>query len=143
LFPVAGQSVFLVSTPAVEQARMRVAGGELHIETSGFVAPSRKEAPQHVQRASFDGRPLDRCWLAGAEVHGGGVLCLELGQRPSAWGRAGRPPSTPTTDLVALPIAIDQTAAGRGATDRGATDRGATDRGATGRGAAGPRDRRW
>jgi putative alpha-1,2-mannosidase len=98
LFPVAGQSVFLVSTPAFEHARLAVAGGELLIETDGFTQPGRDTPAQHVRAATFRGEPLERSWLSGCEVQGGGVLRLRLAARPSGWGRAGRPPSTPTTE---------------------------------------------
>jgi putative alpha-1,2-mannosidase len=97
LFPVAGQSVFLVSAPAFEHARLAVAGGELVIETGGFAGPGRDRPVQYVQGATFRGRPLLRSWLSGKEVHGGGVLRIELADRPSPWGRAHRPPSSPST----------------------------------------------
>jgi putative alpha-1,2-mannosidase len=100
LFPIAGQSLFLVNAPAFARAALRVGDAEFVIETSGH-----REAPigadgieatpkvQYVQSATFNGRTLDAAYLSAAEVHRGGVLHLDLGPAPSAWGQKLRPPS--------------------------------------------------
>jgi putative alpha-1,2-mannosidase len=108
LFPIAGQSIFLVNAPAFERAAIRVADGEFVIETSGHV-----EAPigadgidttppvQYVQSATLNGKALPGTHLRASDVHRGGVLRLELGSRPSGWGRDVRPPSV--SDAAGLP----------------------------------------
>lgn len=102
LFPVAGQNVFLVSAPAFARAVLRVAGErEFVVETTGFAeSPVSSDLGftgpgpvQYVQSATFNGKPLDAAWLTAVEVHRGGVLHLDLGPEPSAWGRDQRPPS--------------------------------------------------
>ncbi|KHL15626.1 putative alpha-1,2-mannosidase [Mumia flava] len=97
LFPVAGQSLFLVSAPAFEAATIHLAGADLEIETTGFAEPGPDTPPQYVQEAYLDGRPLERTWLDGARLHRGGRLLIELGPEPSRWGQAPehRPPSFP------------------------------------------------
>ncbi|MBD5787323.1 glycoside hydrolase family 92 protein [Cellulosimicrobium terreum] len=97
LFPVAGQSLFLVNAPAFRESRLRVPGGVLTIETTGFAHPGRDTAPQYVQEAWLDGRPLTRTWLPASRVRRGGRLLLELGPEPGSWGTApsDRPPSYP------------------------------------------------
>ncbi len=42
LFPVAGQNIFLVNAPSWRYSSLRVAGGRLEIETTGFVEPERR-----------------------------------------------------------------------------------------------------
>jgi len=100
LFPVAGQSLFLVNTPAFERAVLQAGDAEFVVETTGF-RPSpigadgidHDPAPQYVQSAKLNGRPLDATHLSAVTVHRGGHLQLELGSQPSSWGRNIRPPS--------------------------------------------------
>jgi putative alpha-1,2-mannosidase len=98
LFPVAGQSTFLVNAPSFDRASLRVSGGEMVIETEGRRATDPGDPPQYVQSVRLDGQPLDRCWLSGRELHRGGHLLVELGPSPSSWGREP-PPSGPSRPL--------------------------------------------
>ena len=95
LFPVAGQNLFLISTPAWRESRITVAGGALTISTSGFVEPTPDGPAQYIRSVRLDGAPLERPWLTGAEMHRGGRLLIELGPAPSGWGVDVRPPSWP------------------------------------------------
>jgi putative alpha-1,2-mannosidase len=101
LFPVAGQSLFLLNAPSFQSARMNVGNQELSIETSGFVEPDREGPAQYVQSVSFNGEPLDRTWLAARDLYRGGQLHFELGQTPSDWGRSSRPSSVTGADREA------------------------------------------
>lgn len=102
LFPVAGQNVFLLNAPAWRSSRIEVggmAGATLEIETTGFTEPTPDGPAQYVQSVHLDGRPLDRSWLSGSEVHRGGRLVVGLGPEPSGWGTGAagpgvRPPSS-------------------------------------------------
>ncbi|MCB2176078.1 MAG: glycoside hydrolase family 92 protein [Actinomycetales bacterium] len=111
LFPVAGQSLWLLNAPSWRQARIAVGDRELSVETEGFVEPEPGGPVQYVQAVRLDGQPLERSWLSGTELHRGGRLVVELGPAPSAWGTdpAHRPPSQstggPFPHLVAAPPA--------------------------------------
>ncbi|KQM84552.1 glycoside hydrolase domain-containing protein [Agromyces sp. Leaf222] len=96
LFPVAGQNLFLVNAPAHAESRIAMSGGDLAIETKGFVEPHHDGPAQYVQSVTLNGDPLERTWLRGDEVHRGGRLLIELGPEPGAWGANARPPSTPS-----------------------------------------------
>ena len=100
LFPIAGQSMFLVNAPAFARSALRVDGGEFVVETTGHRetpvgADGIEETPpvHYVQAATLNGRPLETTYIRAADVHNGGVLHLELGPEPSPWGRSARPPS--------------------------------------------------
>ena len=100
LFPVAGQALFLVNAPAFAAARLRVGDAEFVVETSGhreqpIGADGIDETPpvQYVQSATLDGKPLEGTYLRAVDLHRGGVLHVELGPEPSAWGLGMRPPS--------------------------------------------------
>jgi putative alpha-1,2-mannosidase len=94
LFPVAGQSVYLINAPSFAEARIALADNELVIDAPGFVEPVADGPTQYVQSAIFNGETLNRTWLTTRELHRGGHLRLELGSRPSGWGTTTRPPST-------------------------------------------------
>ena len=96
LFPVAGQQLVLVNAPSFAHARIRLRGGPLTIETSGFVEPEPDGPAQYVQHVRWNGADLDRSWLSAEEFHGGGVLHVELGPNPSRWATTTRPPSLST-----------------------------------------------
>lgn len=108
LFPVAGQGLFLVNTPAFERSRLLIRGKDLTITTSGFVeqpigSDGIDSTPpvQYVQAATFNGTPLQGTHISAQELHAAGTLHIELGPEPSSWGRSQRPPSArgpdPTT----------------------------------------------
>jgi putative alpha-1,2-mannosidase len=100
IFPVAGQNLFLLNAPAWREARLDVGGAALTVETTGFVEPEAGGPPQHVQSVHLDGKPLDRPYLTGGELHGGGRLLIGLGPEPSGWGTAHRPPSAPAPAIT-------------------------------------------
>ena len=99
LFPVAGQSLFLINAPAWRESRIEVGGSTMTIETSGFVEPEPGGPAQYVQSVQLDGAPLVRTWLTGTELHRGGRLLIELGPVPGRWGTELRPPSDSTSVL--------------------------------------------
>jgi putative alpha-1,2-mannosidase len=93
LFPVAGQSLYLINAPSFSESAIAFADKELLIETSGFVEPVAGGPTQYVQSATFNGETLDRTWLTARELHRGGHLKLQLGPQASNWGTTTRPPS--------------------------------------------------
>lgn len=100
LFPVAGQNLFLINTPAFARGALRVGDEEFVIETTGHRETpigsdgmDRDPPTQYVQSATLNGRPLNATHLSAAEVHRGGRLHLRLGPEPSSWGTGQRPPS--------------------------------------------------
>ena len=96
LFPVAGQNRFLVNAPSWRHAELEVGGHTLGIQTEGFREPEPGAPAQYVQGITFNGRPLDRSWLSGHELHRGGHLVVRLGAQPNGWGtdEVSRPPSS-------------------------------------------------
>jgi len=96
IFPVAGQQIFLINAPSFSHSRLRLGGGRLTIETSGFAEPEPDGPAQYVQHATWNGAVLDRSWISATELHAGGRLHLDLGPEPSTWGTTSRPPSVST-----------------------------------------------
>ena len=95
LFPVAGQSLYLLNAPSFAQSRIRLGSDELAVETTGFVEPVAGGPVQYVRSVTFNDRPVEQSWLPARELHRGGRLVVELGPTPSTWGTTTRPPSAP------------------------------------------------
>jgi putative alpha-1,2-mannosidase len=93
LFPVAGQSLYLINAPSFAQSRIRLGAEDLAVETTGFVEPVAGGPVQYVQSVTFEGRPVEQTWLAARDLHHGGRLVIGLGRTPSDWGASTRPPS--------------------------------------------------
>jgi putative alpha-1,2-mannosidase len=99
LFPVAGQSLYLINAPSVAKSRVDLGGRELIVDTVGFVEPEPAGPAQYVQSVRLDGRPLAQSWLSARDLHAGGRLEITLGSEPSSWGRDHRPPSVSPVGL--------------------------------------------
>jgi len=105
LFPIAGQSLYLLNAPSFAQSRIAFGNEELVIEAPGFSEPAAGSPVQYVQRAIFNGEMLERTWLTARELHRGGHLELQLGPKPSAWGTTTRPPSSSEPEATQPPAA--------------------------------------
>ncbi|HYE15639.1 MAG TPA: GH92 family glycosyl hydrolase [Pyrinomonadaceae bacterium] len=91
LYPNAGQAFYYIGSPVFTRAVVTLgAGRAFEIE-----APAASASNIYIQSARLNGKALERAWLTHAEVSRGGRLVLRMGDRPSAWGRASRPPSIP------------------------------------------------
>ncbi len=92
LFPVAGQDVYLLTGPRYERIEIRPVGGSgKPLVITGRNAGS---ANPYIQRATLNGRPLERSWLRHDDLLRGGELAFEMGPELSDWARSSElPPS--------------------------------------------------
>ena len=98
LFDVQGgaarQSTLQLATPLFDRVRISLdrryfPGDALEIQVEGGAS----EHP-FVQSATWNEKPLDRCWIPWSEATRGGRLRLKVGGTPSArWGAETPPPS--------------------------------------------------
>jgi predicted alpha-1,2-mannosidase len=94
LYPNAGQPFYYIASPLFERSTIDLGGGRaFRIE-----ARNVSGANVYVQSATLDGRTLSRAWLKHEEVAAGGRLVLQMGPKPSGWGRDERPPSMSSTE---------------------------------------------
>jgi len=97
---IPGAPLHVVGSPVFTKATVRPAGGRpaftVEAPGAGLTAP-------YVQRASLNGRPLQRAWFFERELtRDGGTLRLEMGGEPDttwATGAGERPPSASDTRL--------------------------------------------
>ena len=91
IFPVAGQDVYLISSPSVPDASLVLGNGKrLHIITRNF-DPSGLN--RYVQSATLNGENLETSWFRHARIKNGATLVLTMGSSPSTWGTITPPPS--------------------------------------------------
>lgn len=91
LYPVAGQDLFLISTPTFPLAVIHLGSGHnLRLKTEGWDAGGIN---RYIQKATWNGHPLAQSWLRGDQLRQGGTLTLTLGATPGAWGQHTPPPS--------------------------------------------------
>ena len=93
LFPVAGQSLYLINAPSFAWSRVQLGREQLEVTTTGFVEPAAAAPPQYVRSVTFNDQPWEQSWITARELHRGGTLQIDLGPEPSGWGTTTRPPS--------------------------------------------------
>ncbi len=98
LFDVQGHAnmnpTFQFGSPAFDKITIQLdpdyySGKELIVETT-----NNSTENIYLQSASFNGKPLENCWIDRSELTGGGVLRFEMGNLPNKqWGVENAPPS--------------------------------------------------
>ena len=90
-FPVAGQDVYLISTPSIPDASLDLGSGKkLHIVAKNLDGQGLN---RYVQSATLNGVDLPNSWFRHAQIKDGATLVLTMGSAPTGWGRAVPPPS--------------------------------------------------
>jgi putative alpha-1,2-mannosidase len=92
LFPVTGQPVYLIGSPAFDAASLQLSERTFTIEARNNLGEN-----MYVRSATLNGQVIDRAYLTVDEVHAGGTLTLDMGPMPSDWARNHRPPSYPAS----------------------------------------------
>ncbi len=89
LYPNAGQSYYLISSPLLAESTLHLAEGKtLRIVARGLSAENK-----YIASAKLNGAPFDQSWIEHADLVKGGVLEFEMAARPATWGTATPPPS--------------------------------------------------
>jgi predicted alpha-1,2-mannosidase len=90
-FPVAGQDVYLISTPSIPDSSLDLGSGKkLHIIAKNLDGQGLN---RYVQSATLNGVDLPNSWFRHAQIKDGATLVLTMGSAPSRWGTAVPPPS--------------------------------------------------
>ncbi|KAH7096633.1 alpha-1,2-mannosidase, putative subfamily [Auriculariales sp. MPI-PUGE-AT-0066] len=103
-YPVAGTSVYLLSTPLFKTIKFPSSqpGQKAVLSTIDFDGAVQNK---YIQSASLNGQSMTRNWFTHEEFFGrGGTLELTLGPKPSAWGTKHHdlPPSVSTAKSLAV-----------------------------------------
>lgn len=91
IFPVAGQDVYLISTPSIPDWSLALGNGKkLRIVAKNLDVNGLN---RYVQSAMLNGVDLPTAWFRHAQIKDGATLVLTMGSAPSKWGKAVPPPS--------------------------------------------------
>lgn len=89
LYPNAGQNFYYIGSPIFSRSTIDLGNGKNFTVES----PNASAANKYVQSATLNGKPLNRAFLTHKEITRGGRIVLQMGDKPSAWASANRPPS--------------------------------------------------
>lgn len=93
LYPITGQTIFLIGSPWFQDLSINLGGRSLHIKTSGG-----SKTAFYVQSLKVNGEDWNRSWLTWADVfENGGTMEFVLGSNPSNWATGPHPPSPAST----------------------------------------------
>jgi predicted alpha-1,2-mannosidase len=96
IFPIAGQDVYLISTPSIPDASLDLGNGKkLRIIAKNLDGNGLN---RYVQSATLNGVDLPTSWFRHTQIKDGATLVLTLGSAPSAWGKIPPPPSMSDPD---------------------------------------------
>ncbi|KAA8650385.1 alpha-1,2-mannosidase family protein [Aspergillus tanneri] len=93
LYPVTGQTTFLIHSPWFESLTIELGGGKkLHVTAKG--GDGNGDSNIQVQRLQVNGKDWRKNWLTWDDIFAdGGSLDFELGGSPSNWFTGELPPS--------------------------------------------------
>ncbi len=86
------EGIYVIGTPHHERAVLQVDNGRQFV----VEAPNTSSQNKYIRSAALNGRPLDRCYIAHAEVVAGGTLTFQMTDVPNRGWAAGplsAPPS--------------------------------------------------
>ncbi len=106
IYPVAGQDVYLISTPSLPDAALSLGNGKaLRIIARNL---DRSGLNRYIQSATLNGVDLPNAWFRHAQIEQGATLVFTMGSAPSAWGQATPPPSMSDPAYTACSTSTNQ-----------------------------------
>jgi predicted alpha-1,2-mannosidase len=88
LYPIYGQTHYLLVPPVFDSVRARLGEGSAELE----ILCTRRGSGRYIERATLNGRELDRAWVLHREIAAGATLSFELSDTRSDWGTRKPPP---------------------------------------------------
>ena len=73
---------YVIGTPSFPKASLRLAAGK----TFTVTAPGLSEKNIYIQKATLNGKPLNKVYVRHSDLVNGGTLELTMTDKPSAWG---------------------------------------------------------
>jgi len=91
-YPVTpGIPIYTIGSPVFEKITIALGGDKRFT----VIAKGSSKTNKYVQRAAFDGKPLNTPWFTHAQLMAGGTLELEMGPLPNkSWGVDDKAPTT-------------------------------------------------
>lgn len=88
-YPVAGQDVYLLAAPHLEQVSFKLENGK----TYTLQVKNLTDTNRYIQKVILNGKPFTKNWFDHQTLLQGGIMDIYMGPTPSDWGHEGLPPS--------------------------------------------------
>ncbi|MAT90074.1 MAG: glycosyl hydrolase family 92 [Flavobacteriaceae bacterium] len=100
-YPVTpGNNQYIIGSPLFPKASLQLENGK----TFTIISENNSEENPYIQKATLNGKPLDRSYLYHHEIMEGGTLVFTTGPTPSAWGTTDAEiPTTAITESLIVP----------------------------------------
>ena len=80
-----GSPVYEIGSPIFAKTTIRLGNGQEVTIIANHVSPQSK----YIQSAKLNGKPLNQAWFHHSDIANGGMLVLEMGDKPNTgWGSA-------------------------------------------------------
>jgi predicted alpha-1,2-mannosidase len=89
IYPNAGQSYYLITSPYFKQTVIHQENGK----DFKITAKNLTDKNIYIKSASLNGKPFDQAWIEHQDIVNGGELIFEMDSKPSAWGSNILPPT--------------------------------------------------
>ena len=94
LYPLTGQTTFLVLSPWFPQLSLDLGNGNKIIITTTFSDGGDRNSAPYVQSLKVNGKTWDKAWVTWEDVfEKGGTMEYVMGTSPSRWATGELPPS--------------------------------------------------
>ena len=82
-----GDGRYEITSPVFDRVEFRL--DPTYATGGSFVIEARDNSPEniYIQSATLNGKKYDKCYLTHAELAAGGTLVLQMGTKPSDWGK--------------------------------------------------------
>jgi predicted alpha-1,2-mannosidase len=80
-FPVAGQDLYMISTPMFDHVTLNLGDDKKLI----IICNGSNAKNVYIRSAKLNGKKLDRSWFTHTEIKNGAVLEFEMSDKPSDW----------------------------------------------------------
>ncbi|MBV6647687.1 MAG: GH92 family glycosyl hydrolase, partial [Cyclobacteriaceae bacterium] len=92
-YPVAGQDIYLVSSPLVSRAVLDIGNQKtLEIEVR-----KGSEKNHYIKSMTIDGKPWEKAWFEHFDIADGAKIVFTMSAKPTDWGKNDVPPSMSNT----------------------------------------------
>lgn len=88
-YPVAGQNVYLLTAPHLEEVSFDLENGNKYI----IRVKKLSDENRYIQKVFLNGKPFTKSWFDHQTIQQGGLMEIIMGQTPSDWGHCNLPPS--------------------------------------------------
>lgn len=89
VYPVAGQNIYLLTTPSFKSTEFSLSKGKQF----KIIAKGLTDKSTFIQSAKLNGKDFNQAWITHTDIIKGGVLEFTMGEKPTLFGSNNIPPA--------------------------------------------------